>query len=356
MENSFKYTTPEQQLKKLQSQHLRIDDEAAAKNTLNTYGYYNIINGYREPYITREYNKKSYSPDVSFEQIFSLFSFDHHIRDAVLLSMIDLEEHLKAVVANIIAEDFGSDHHLYLKPNNYRDKRVRDSKFCRNNILANMKKTAEESHTQPIRYYRETHGTIPPWILFKGIFFGTFVNYIKFFKAHQREKLVKSLYPHQVSPENMDSLKDLLSDTLSLCLEYRNLAAHGGRIYNYTPNSKMRNFDTNKTKNGLPQLLASLNFFNYRQPFTRLDQAINRALNEYCHSFPKDIHRIELATGFNIQAEAYVWINNNTLKFHKNPYCSGSKNCTNVTLKKALEMQYIPCKRCCPDLVRDIRD
>lgn len=348
--SSFKYTTAEQQLQKLKSQRLSIQNEIAAKYALNTYGYYNIINGYREPYITREYEKKTYNSDVSFEQIFALFSFDHHIRDAVLLSMIDLEEHLKAIVANIIAESFGSDHRLYLERNNYRDKRVRDPKFSRNKILADMKKAAEESHTQPIRYYRETHNIIPPWILFKGIFFGTFVNYIKFFKLPQREKLIKALYSQQVSSENMGLFKELLSDTLSLCLEYRNLAAHGGRTYNYIPNSNMRNFDENELKHGLSQLLAALKFFDYQQPFVRLDQAINRALNEYCHGFPEDIHRIELATGFNIRIETRVWINKNTLKFHTTPHCSGSKDCSNVLLEKALQMNYTPCKRCCTNI------
>ena len=305
--SSFEYATAEQQLQKLKSQRLSIENEIAAKNALNTYGYYNIINGYREPYITREYDKKTYNPDVSFEQIFALFTFDHYIRDAVLLSMIDLEEHLKATVANIIAESFGSDHHSYLERNNYRDKNVRDPKFSRNKILADMKKVAEQSYTQPIRYYRETHNIIPPWILFKGVFFGAFVNYIKLFKSPQREKLIKSLYSRQNPLENMAFLKDLLSDTLSLCLEYRNLAAHGGRTYNYIPNSNMRNFDENEIKRGLPQLLAALKFFDYQQPFARLDQAINRALNEYCHNFPGDIYRIELTTGFTAHKSPRIW-------------------------------------------------
>ena len=123
MENLYKYTTAEQQIQKLKSQHLSFDDEKKATTILKTYGYYNIINGYRDPYITREYGNKTYNPDVTFEQIFALFVFDHNIRNAILLSMIDLEEHLKAVVADIISESFGSNHEDYLNKNNYRDKK-----------------------------------------------------------------------------------------------------------------------------------------------------------------------------------------------------------------------------------------
>ena len=90
MDNVYDYTTTEQQIQKLKSQLLTFENEKLAAQILQTYGYYNIINGYRDPYIIREYGTKKYCPDVTFEQIFALFMLDHEIRDAVLLSMIDL--------------------------------------------------------------------------------------------------------------------------------------------------------------------------------------------------------------------------------------------------------------------------
>ena len=115
MDESYKYTTPEQQIKKLKSQNLSFKNEHIAKKILETYGYYNIINGYRDPYITRSYGEKKYTANVTFEQIYALFKLDHNIRSAVLLSMIDLEEHLRAVVSDIIAEAFGTNHKDYLQ-------------------------------------------------------------------------------------------------------------------------------------------------------------------------------------------------------------------------------------------------
>lgn len=49
MDESYQYTTAEQQLQKLKLQKLTILDEDLAKSALRTYGYYNIINGYRDP-------------------------------------------------------------------------------------------------------------------------------------------------------------------------------------------------------------------------------------------------------------------------------------------------------------------
>ena len=348
MSSTYEYISVDQQIQKLKSQKLSFSDEQTAKSILQTYGYYNIINGYRDPYIVREYDTKTYSPNVSFEEIYALFRFDHSIRDAVLLSMIDLEEHLRAIVADIIAEDFGSDYNIYLDNNNYRDKRVSDPKFSRNNVLSYMRKIAQTTFVQPIKYYRETHGIIPPWILLKGLQMGTLVNYVRLFKGPQREKLIQRLYSSQfIAQKGIDFCKDLLSDSLFMCYDYRNLAAHGGRVYNYMPKSSLRAY-TN-VPNGLPKLIAVLRRFKYSKPYQTLNSAINNALNEYFHEYPHDIVRLEQATGFSIQIKERVWINPHTMKFHLDQRCSGSKNCVPCLYEDAISQNYSPCKRCCSD-------
>lgn len=346
MPNTYAYTTVEQQIEKLKSQNLSFVDEEFAKDMLRIYGYYNIINGYRDPYIIRLYDKKIYSPDITFEQIFSLFAFDHNIRNAILLSMIDLEEHLKALCADIISDSFGSDYNIYLDKNNYRDKYVKDPKFRRNSILSSMIKVAQTSHTQPVKYYRDTHNCIPPWILFKGIFFGTLVNYIRFFKRTQREKLIQALYGSKVNSTNMNMYKDLLSDTLFMCLEYRNLAAHGGRVYNYIPQCSIRPINNNQVNPGLPQLMQCLKELSYRQPYGRLIKALNNSLTDYCSEYPVDVNRLEQATGFTITSETRTWVNERTKKYHSIQHCSGSQNCIRMSLHDAQEAGYVPCKKC----------
>lgn len=246
--NDYVYTTVEEQIEKLKKQQLTIIDESAAMAKLSTYGYYNIINGYRDPYITRLYGEKVYNPGVTFEQIFALFTLDHNLRNAVLLSMIDIEEHLRAVVANIVGKDFGIDHHQYLKKNNYRDKKVSDSYFRRDRILKTLFDLAEKSNKEPIQYYRNKYGYVPPWILLKGA----------------------------------------------------------------------------------------------------LQGAINNSLNEYCHSYPDDISRLEQALGIHIEVKNYIWINRKTQKYHTNPHCSGSINCQKIPFNHAIDLGYVPCKKCCP--------
>lgn len=348
MSSSFDYTTVEQQIQKLKSQYLSFVNETEAAELLKTYGYYNIINGYRDPYIIREYGNKIYQQNVSFEQLFCLFQFDHSIRDAVLLSTIDFEEHLRAVVANVIAKSFGSDYVQYLAPSHYRDRTVRDPKFRRNAILQSMKNVASTSLSEPIRYYREQHNIVPPWILMKGIYFGTLVNFIRIFKSGERELLITALYhiAPNTSQKDLNTLKDILADSLSILHEYRNLAAHGGRVYNYIPKATHRFLDAKKIHRGLPQLLAVLELLKYKAPYLRLEKSVNTALNDYGQYYPKDLSRIENATGLEIQITHPAWCNPKTRTYHTFPFCSGSKSLTKSTIEDAEKKGYVPCKRC----------
>ena len=348
--DAYPYTTPEQQIQKLKGQKLTFSNEESAKRALKIWGHYNIINGYREPYLIREYGEKRYYPETTFEQILSLFLLDRGIREGVLSAMIDLEEHLRAVVADIIAEDFGTDHSVYLQDNNYRDKRVRNPQFHRNAILGKMRNTAEHSDTQPVKYYREHHGIVPPWILLKGIYFSTLVNFIRFFKAPQRVKLVRALYGNDVPDEKLDYYKDLLADTFSMCVEYRNCAAHGGRIYNYIPHSIIRSLADSELARGLPQLLHVLSLFGYDLPHKKLDSAINTALNNYCPMFPNDLELLEKAMGFHIYKENYVWLNPTTRKYHSIQHCSGNASSIRILLETAQKAGYVACKRCCKNI------
>lgn len=169
--------------------------------------------------------------------------------------MIDLEEHLRATVADIIAEDFGSDYKQYLQKNNYRDRAVTN-------------------------------------------------------------------------------------------LEYRNLAAHGGRIYNYIPSCNIRYLEKSNLKKGLPQFVATLKLFQYAQPYARISEALSRALNTYCPCYPNDLERLERAIGFEITQQQYIWVNTKTKKMHCDPHCSGSSNCLKIPYQKALAENYTPCKKC----------
>ena len=115
----MKYTTVDEQIEKLKSQHLIITDESFAKTALKRYGYSNLIKSYREPYVIISDTEKVFRSGILFEQVFSLYMFDKNLRNSVMASMLDLEEHVKEIAADVVAQSFGIHPDEYLK---FRDR------------------------------------------------------------------------------------------------------------------------------------------------------------------------------------------------------------------------------------------
>ena len=266
--NEILYSSVEEQIEKLKQQNLIIEDEDFAKKYLEIFGYFNLIKGYRSPYIFTDASGLHYRSGITFNQILSLYMFDKNLRNAVIASMLDLEEHIKASAADVVAQSFGTHQDDYLNIRNYRDKRRRNRKFSLRNTLLAIQKALNSDKT-PVSHYREVHGIIPPWILFKNLYFSTIINFINFFKPHEKEQMVYHLYDVDSSDLSVDNLKLIMMDTLFVCLDYRNLAAHGGRIYNYRSdcNVRLENFGTDVSEDTLPkgfnQLIYILSCLKY---------------------------------------------------------------------------------------------
>lgn len=353
MGKTINYSTVEQQIEKLKKQQLKIEDEGQAKKSLTLYGYSNLIKSYREPYIVTSNQGLTYRSDVSFDQLKSLYMLDKNIRNAVMASMQDLEEHIKEVAADVVAQSFGTHQSQYLQYSNYRNKKKRKKRFTLKEILGVMNNTLN-TDKEPIHHYYSTYGMVPPWILFKSVYFSTIINYIDLFKIDQQKKMASILYGTRLNLSE-EALCKLMMDSLFICIDYRNLSAHGARIYNYDSPRRIRvteifgNKDNEKYKN-LSKLLFVLSMFEYQNPFIRLDRALNNELTRHCLKYPQDITYLSNILNVQIITKNVVYISGNSNKFHLIPYCSGIKKAKETTIEEVEEKGFIPCKRCCKKL------
>ena len=341
------YTTPIEQIEKLKSQNMIVIDEDYAKEQLHQCGYSNLIKSYRDPYTLVSNGKKIYRSGITFEQLQSLYTLDKNLRNAVMGAMLDLEEHIKEAAADVIASSFGVHQNEYLQFKNYRDKSKRKYRFSLAGILETMNKTLK-TDKNPIAHYSSVHGIVPPWILFKSISFSTIVNFIHQFKPAEQKKMVDHLYDINSSEIPKTVLPELMVDTLFICLEYRNLAAHGGRIYNYECESKLRFAqNSDSTLHGFSLLLLLLSFFKYSSPFEILEEALTKELNRHCNKFPEDITYLGQILNVNITVSNNVWVTNKSKKYHHDEHCSGILNAKSIDIKEAEDHGYTPCKKCC---------
>ena len=344
------YTTPEEQIEKLKSQNLTIEDEEYAKRALALYGYSNLIKSYREPYIIVAGDKKKYRSGVTFNQLVSLYILDKNLRNAVMAAMIDLEEYIKEAAADVVAHSFGTHPDEYLKFRNYQNKRKRKTRFTLTGVLETMRK-ALDTDKNPIHHYLTEHGIVPPWILFKSIYFSTMVNFIDQFKVLQKNEMVDKMYYIEKLEIEEDAARKLMMDTLSICMEYRNLAAHGGRTYNYVCDSDLRVQEIfaperEVTVAGFSKLLFVLDLLKYRNPFLCLSHTLNEEVNRHCSEYPQDVTYLGQILNIDIVPTNTVYITESSDKYHANPHCSGIKNSTKMELEEALKKGLKPCKRC----------
>lgn len=350
MRNTILYTTTEQQIEKLRKQNLIIENEDFAKSKLELCGYSNLIKSYRDPYIVRTNTGLVYRSGVTFNQIYSLYLLDKNLRNAVMAAMQDLEEHIKESAASVIAQAFGTNNEEYLAFRNYQNRRKRNARFSLTNILNTLRKTLN-TDKYPIHHYSVNYGAVPPWILFKSVYFSTIVNFIDLFKKSEQVSLSNLLYHRQDIILSDEALCKLMMDSLYICLEYRNVSAHGGRTYNHNSSSAIRYneiFSENFTEHlfGFSQLLLVLKFFKYTKPYDYLEQILERELNRHCTQYPQDVTYLGQILNINIVPNEVVYISEHSNKYHYNPHCSGVKEAHEIQIDEAKKMNYFPCKRC----------
>lgn len=349
MKLDIPYASIDEQIQKLESQNLIIDDRRMAAQLLQIYGYSNLIKSYREPYIiVNKEGKKIYRNGITFQHISSLYLLDKNLRNAIMASMLDLEEHIKELSADVIASSFGTDPDIYLAWRNYRDKKKTKSRFTLDSVLKTIKNHLN-TDKNPVAHYREKYGIVPPWILFKSLYFSTIINFIDKFKHKEKRKLALLLYDAQELGLGDEAIIKLMADTLAICSDYRNTAAHGGRIYNHIPKSDLRDeeiFGRTLNMAGIGQLLFLLSLLKYETPYVRLKRTLQTELSRHCGKYPEDITYISQIIRMNIEAVDIVYVTSKSNKYHKNPYCSGLNDAKQIDIREAIEKKYEPCKKC----------
>lgn len=344
----MKYTTVQEQIQILRMQNLRIDNEDDAAAALSNYGYSNIIKAYRDPYIITDGEEIHYREGVRFDQILSLYLLDKHLRSSVMAAMLDFEELMKAAAADVLAEHFGTTPEDYLCFQNFKNKRKKKPQFSLPTLLNNLRKNLS-SGRDPIRYYREKKGVVPPWILFQNAYFSTVVNLIDHFKPTEQVAMVERLYHRELYEGKMADTRLLMLDTLFIAMEYRNLAAHGGRIYNHTIHHKLRISSPASqvdVKLGFSMLTSLLRFMLYDGPYQTLSNTLTAELNRHCQMYPYDATFLATTMNIDIEQHSYVYVSPKSHIYHADPYCSGMHNARQLELEEAISTGYRPCKRC----------
>lgn len=224
----------EEQLYLLNSKrNLTILNMEAAGRALRRYGYYEIINGYKTPFLVKPENDElGYKSDATFEHIYALYSLDREIRETLLQGLEQFEQTFKQALAYSIAQNISDLQSRYTAKSHYNKGEShtnRHGKFMgtdRDRLLRKFDKLLK-SNKEPLHHYSVAHHNIPPWILIKGLTFGETIYWYKLSQKAIREDVISKMFSiDQPILERIDPLlkiKQAFGDILSLCLDWESL-------------------------------------------------------------------------------------------------------------------------------------
>lgn len=265
--------------------NLRIPDHEYAKTMLKRIGYFSLIGGYKLPF--KNPTTQKYQDGTRFEDVVALYHFDENLRELFLKYILKIERHIRALLSYHFTEKYGEQQSEYLNPANYAMSRKNADGI--NRLVSALGKLANHNSDYPyINHQRQAYGNVPLWVLFNGVTFGSLSKFYGFTTQDIQSKVAK----------NFDKVNQKqLEQYLSVITKYRNVCAHGERLFSYQTRNDIPDTALH-AKLGIPKngsqyimgkhdLFAVVITFRYLLPsedFTRFKASLTSVIQHYLRS------------------------------------------------------------------------
>lgn len=200
-------------------------------------GYYAVVNGYKDPFLESR-NPDRFKDGTHFDELYTLFVMDRHLRNLLFRFITLAEATLKSVCTYRFCEVHPTDNEAYLDPAAYRT----DGKFpalVRSYIsdlttLLGRNEARRPRYMRPyLEHYLKAHDNVPLWVLMNQLSLTQAFKFYSFqpessrfhiskrFQAlHDETHLSKQRITHEKLRRAYDHIKD-----------FRNICAHDERLY-----------------------------------------------------------------------------------------------------------------------------
>lgn len=190
-------------------------------------GYFNLINGYKKPFVCNidASGKHIYYPGTSIKQIELVKRFDEDLRIVLLKYITKAEEEVRTF-AGYKFDELTSGTKAWYEVQSYDNlaNPVKDIVSMISKSYAEISK----SELDYVKFYLENHNSIPTWIYVKVINFSTFIDFLSCCKNDLKDSLC-NLYGMLDAKGNYDY--KLLIGSLHWLRKVRNSCAHNERIF-----------------------------------------------------------------------------------------------------------------------------
>ena len=275
MQSKKEFKTYQEQISFLEKKGLKFIDQNKAVEYLKRYSYYSLVSGYKDIFIDKSTGRYT---NKYFEDIVALYLFDEFIRNIFLFEIIKIEQHIKSLYSYSFCSLYGDTQSDYLNVNNYNYKKYQNEikEFISkvNGILSHS------NNYKYINHYVTKYSDVPLWVLIKSLTFGSLSKMYTF----SNQKL-QSRIAHE-----FDYIYDThLSTILAVLTKFRNVCAHGERLYNYKTNNSIRKLPihnkifgyTPKCRNDLFNVYLSFKYLLNEFDFSQLSKNLQDLLDGF---------------------------------------------------------------------------
>lgn len=217
------FLTYDQQIQTLKDKQLTIQDDTAAKDALRQIGYFSLITGYKS--LFKDKTTHYYRNGSTFEEILLLYRFDEDLRELTLRYLLPVERHIRSAWSYAFCRAFGDAQSAYITPQNYQyatAKRQREvDRLIQQHLAPLLNNRTDYPH---IEHCKRAHQNVPLWVLLTAVSFGS---------LSKMYTLSKPQIQSAVSKEFMGVNERSLGQMLQVLTVYRNVCAHGDRLFSY---------------------------------------------------------------------------------------------------------------------------
>ena len=215
------FLTYEEQLNKLiNEKKMIVKHREYAKEMLMRYSYYSLIGGYKEKF---KNPSTALYVNAKFEDIVALYEFDEQLREILLKYLLKIEGQIKSHLSYYFCEKYGELQEEYLKAQNYNPEPKNAGDVAK---LVKILRRLTEGNTDYhyINHAIRKHKNVPLWVLTNALTFGNISKMYMLSQYDIQSKVAKN-YP--------GVNEDQLAKLLSILTHFRNVCAHGERLYTY---------------------------------------------------------------------------------------------------------------------------
>jgi len=293
------YEPIDKQIERLKSRGLVINNLDLAKKILMRENYYSVINGYKDLFILDD--PENFIVGTTFEEIYSLYSFDRELRNILIGYLLKFENIIKSVITDYFCAAHPEETAPYLDYKNY-DKSQNNKVFTIAKLIATLANIIqqEEKKEGAVDHYLTKYNHVPLWVLKNFMTFGN----IQWMYSFLKQPLKRTIAKHFAQEFKDDYKEDyneqyffdesIILSVLKTSNFFRNICAHEERLYNFKMKRKpevtqiAQILDINSTiiSNGnLFTLITSLKIVLEKKDFYELGEKLKKLFEKYENEF-----------------------------------------------------------------------